>query len=106
MPAGTISSSLVCEQVLTKVEQCEGGERLQQNAPSAIGDCGVREGPAEQLRDDAGDPPHAGVNAYNRSLIEASFDPLISISPDGRVMDVNRAAENSNYSTAKATRNR
>src|SRR5690348_479697 len=33
------------------------------------------------------------ANAYNRSLIEASFDPLISIAPDGRIMDVNRAAE-------------
>ena len=33
------------------------------------------------------------ANTYNRSLIEASFDPLITIAPDGRVMDVNRAAE-------------
>ena len=33
------------------------------------------------------------ANVYNRSLIEASVDPLITIAPDGRIMDVNRAAE-------------
>jgi PAS domain S-box-containing protein len=31
--------------------------------------------------------------AYNRSLIEASIDPLMTIGPDGRITDVNRAAE-------------
>jgi PAS domain S-box-containing protein len=31
--------------------------------------------------------------AYNRSLIEASLDPLVTISPGGRIMDVNRATE-------------
>ncbi len=31
--------------------------------------------------------------AYNRSLIEASPDPLVTIAPDGRIMDVNRATE-------------
>ena len=30
---------------------------------------------------------------YNRSLIEASLDPLVTISVDGKVMDVNRATE-------------
>jgi PAS domain S-box-containing protein len=30
---------------------------------------------------------------YNRSLIEASLDPLVTISPDGKVMDVNEATE-------------
>ena len=33
------------------------------------------------------------ANAYNRSLIEASFDPLITIAPDGKITDVNRATE-------------
>jgi len=33
------------------------------------------------------------ASAYNRSLIEASIDPLITIAPDGRITDVNRAAE-------------
>jgi PAS domain S-box-containing protein len=32
--------------------------------------------------------------AYNRSLIEASLDPLVTISPDGRISDVNKATEN------------
>ena len=31
------------------------------------------------------------ANAYNRSLIEASLDPLVTISPDGSISDVNEA---------------
>lgn len=30
---------------------------------------------------------------YARSLLEASLDPLVTISPDGKIMDVNRATE-------------
>ncbi len=33
------------------------------------------------------------ASAYNRSLLEASLDPLVTIAPDGRITDVNRAAE-------------
>ncbi len=33
------------------------------------------------------------ANAYNRNLIEASLDPLVTISPDGKVTDVNVATE-------------
>ncbi len=33
------------------------------------------------------------ANAYNRSLIEASLDPLVTISPAGKVTDVNTATE-------------
>ncbi len=33
------------------------------------------------------------ANAYNRSLIEASPDPLVTIGPDGKITDVNVAAE-------------
>ncbi len=33
------------------------------------------------------------AGAYNRSLIEASLDPLVTINPDGKVTDVNRATE-------------
>jgi PAS domain S-box-containing protein len=32
--------------------------------------------------------------AYNRSLIEASPDPLVTIGPDGTITDVNQATEN------------
>lgn len=31
--------------------------------------------------------------AYNRSLIEASLDPLVTIGPDGKITDVNMATE-------------
>jgi PAS domain S-box-containing protein len=33
------------------------------------------------------------ANAYNRSLIEAGLDPLVTIGPDGKVTDVNCASE-------------
>ncbi len=33
------------------------------------------------------------ANAYNRSLLEASLDPLVTIGPDGKVTDVNAATE-------------
>ena len=33
------------------------------------------------------------INAYNRSLIEASLDPLVTIGPAGRLTDVNVATE-------------
>ena len=32
-------------------------------------------------------------DAYNRSLIEASLDPLVTIGPDGKITDVNGATE-------------
>ncbi len=32
-------------------------------------------------------------NSYNRSLIEASLDPLVTIGPDGKITDVNGATE-------------
>ena len=32
-------------------------------------------------------------NAYNRSLIEASLDPLVTIGPDGKITDVNATTE-------------
>ena len=31
------------------------------------------------------------ANLYNRSLIEASLDPLVTIDPDGKISDVNTA---------------
>ena len=33
------------------------------------------------------------ANAYNRSLIEASLDPLVTIAPDGKITDVNLGTE-------------
>lgn len=33
------------------------------------------------------------ASAYNRSLIEVSLDPLVTIGPDGRITDVNAATE-------------
>ena len=33
------------------------------------------------------------ANLYNRSLIEASIDPLVTIGPEGKITDVNNATE-------------
>jgi len=33
------------------------------------------------------------ASAYNRSLLEASLDPLLTVGPDGKISDVNAAAE-------------
>ncbi|HII93850.1 MAG TPA: PAS domain S-box protein [Methanosarcina sp.] len=33
------------------------------------------------------------ANAYNRSLIEASIDPFLTIGPDGKITDVNNSTE-------------
>jgi PAS domain S-box-containing protein len=33
------------------------------------------------------------ASAYHRSLIEASLDPLVTIAPDGRITDLNKATE-------------
>ena len=33
------------------------------------------------------------ASSYSRSLIEASLDPLVTISPEGKITDVNRATE-------------
>ncbi len=46
------------------------------------------------------------ASAYNRSLLEASLDPLVTIRPDGKITDVNTAAENiTGMATARADRN-
>ncbi|MFZ4440927.1 MAG: PAS domain S-box protein, partial [Syntrophales bacterium] len=34
------------------------------------------------------------ANAYNRTMIEVSVDPLVTIDPDGKITDVNKATEN------------
>ncbi|MBZ5561981.1 MAG: PAS domain S-box protein [Acidobacteriia bacterium] len=45
---------------------------------------------AERARAEAG---LERATAYNRSLLEASLDSLVTIAPDGKIMDVNRATE-------------
>lgn len=39
------------------------------------------------------DDRNLAANAYNRRLIEASLDPLVTIGPDGKITDVNTATE-------------
>ncbi len=43
-------------------------------------------------RKKAEEQQHA-ISAYARSLIESSLDPLVTISPDGKITDVNHATE-------------
>ena len=35
---------------------------------------------------------HSEATGYARSLLEASLDPLVTISPEGKITDVNEAA--------------
>jgi PAS domain S-box-containing protein len=58
-----------------------GGEGL---VLSIVRDISGRKQAEEELR---------RANAYNRSLIEASLDPLVTISTEGKVTDVNTATE-------------
>ncbi len=51
-----------------------------------MGKCCSREVPRTGLR-------KRTVSPYERGLIEASLDPLVTISPDGRITDVNKATE-------------
>ncbi len=44
------------------------------------------------------------ANAYNRSLIEASLDPLVTISPEGKITDVNAATEHATGCTRQELR--
>jgi len=60
-----------------------GQARQQQEQANAVLEQRVRERTAE-LR---------ATSLYARSLIEASLDPLVTISPDGKVTDVNEATE-------------
>ncbi|MFZ4440895.1 MAG: PAS domain S-box protein, partial [Syntrophales bacterium] len=41
------------------------------------------------------------ANAYNRTLIEVSVDPLVTIGPDGKITDVNTATEHATGYTGK-----
>ena len=41
------------------------------------------------------------ANTYNRSLLEASLDPLVTISPEGTINDVNESCCESNRFSRK-----
>jgi PAS domain S-box-containing protein len=45
----------------------------------------------QQLRDSTAKAEH--LASYVRSLLEASLDPLVTISPEGKITDVNKATE-------------
>ncbi|HET7213102.1 MAG TPA: PAS domain S-box protein, partial [Terriglobia bacterium] len=53
----------------------------------------VQEKTGELLAKRQAEQALARANAYNRSLIEASIDPLVTIGADGRITDVNAATE-------------
>jgi PAS domain S-box-containing protein len=70
---------MVVESRMTLVRQAGGNLVLEANR-----DVTERQRAEEALR---------RANAYNRSLIEASLDPLVTISPEGKITDVNSATE-------------
>lgn len=46
------------------------------------------------------------ASAYNRSLIESSLDPLVTINPVGQITDINTATEKITGYSAQTYRNR
>lgn len=65
--------------------------RLQQRLAPAVRRA-VAEAQEHKARQKAVEDLHE-VSLYSRSLIEASLDPLVTISSQGKVMDVNKATE-------------
>jgi|GEM_PF-2169971 len=59
--------------------------RLQRGKQSRLADEKLREQASEDIT------TQKQASQYARSLIEASLDPLVTISPDGKIMDVNEA---------------
>ena len=119
-PAGTRKSDIIGKNIRELVPDAEKGERYTafqrvlesgepvylENLPSLTGrgdriydvkifrlregigvinyDITERKNAEEKLRESS---------LYTRNLIEASLDPLVTISPEGKIMDVNRATE-------------
>lgn len=54
---------------------------------------GMLTGIVESFEDISDITAQKQVSQYARSLIEASLDPLVTISPDGKITDVNKATE-------------
>jgi PAS domain S-box-containing protein len=81
------------------VRVTKGGVRLDVSlAVSPIRDSGGRISGASSVARDITEQKRADealrvANAHNRSLFEASLDPLVTISPDGKITDVNDATE-------------
>ncbi len=53
---------------------------------------GISAAPRGAAENKHGDEPSQPAYQYARSLIEASLDPLVTISPEGKITDVNEAA--------------
>ncbi len=62
-----------------------------ERALTAMGSIGMQLGQVAQRERATEEVRRAGV--YNRSLIEASLDPLVTIAADGKITDVNEATE-------------
>ena len=59
-------------------------ERKAEESPSLFNNITDRKRMEDELR---------ASSLYSRSLMEASLDPLVTISPEGQITDVNRATE-------------
>ncbi len=68
------------------------GSTARGRSRSAAGQRPPARGKADERRT-ARAPAGRAASLYARSLIEASLDPLVTISPEGKITDVNRATE-------------
>jgi PAS domain S-box-containing protein len=98
-PMKTFAESDLC---LVRFEQCVNtpfleGERVFDIVSSPIENYAGQPAMLEVLRDNTErvkmEAEIRKLSAYNRNLIETSLDPLVTISPDGKITDVSRATE-------------
>ena len=99
---GQINSNILVRSIRYAIERKRAEEKLKKTQEQL--EIRVRQRTAElkkaleALQDEMGERKRAeqklkSASLYTRSLIEASLDPLVTISADGKVTDVNRATE-------------
>ncbi len=87
---GAVSEDRAIEILTSGAKDYVMKSRLSRLAPAVRR--ALAEATEHRARKDAEEELRA-ASRYSRSLIEASLDPLVTISPDGKIMDVNRATE-------------
>ncbi|MEE9911801.1 MAG: PAS domain S-box protein [Deltaproteobacteria bacterium] len=87
---GAVSEDRAIEILTSGAKDYVMKSRLNRLAPAVLR--ALAEAREQRARKEAEEELRA-ASRYSRSLIETSLDPLVTISPDGKFMDVNRATE-------------
>jgi PAS domain S-box-containing protein len=78
------------EKIMTKTKNGHRGKQGNMIKTSSKSEKAL---PAKKITERKRTAERQALSAYNRSLIEASIDPLVTINPDGKITDVNKATE-------------